>query len=127
MPAPIYFTRADWTDGPDSEAARAARGEGTMLGPLCPVCSEVASGYGDESSPAHTPAVRRVVAWDGGFGLTSERLSAYQDAANSLVKQAWERRWDVQRLGFYDWRRTHWPEERIAKLAAWLRRRDEKA
>ena len=97
---------ATWTDGPDSEAARAARGEGTRtcgevgLRRLAAAMLENARSRGNQAqvdalellldipispNPAHVPAVRRVVAWEARGVLFECRDEAYDYAGQSAV------------------------------------------
>ena len=163
-----------WLDGPDSEAARAARGcvdksdwlecpccERPAFAPLpavhmdgtpspcgCPThwsvyddeeC-EVAFTHDDEDrsctvcpprepDPAHTPAVRRVVAYDGGDGLVEDIDVAYLDRAIAIMCDHSE---SSRRMHRRMWHMSNAECDAATaliqdRLASYLRHRDEKA
>ena len=169
-----------WIDGPDSEAGRAFRGEGTrdrkweslralvekglrscvdwgareaaaMMHRVLGTMASLDLGRRPDAhelnapDPAHTPAVRRVVAWEAahsqwgkkhGHPPKAEQVShAYLDAALALIHRA--RRWRGKGASgfaisryFSHGRGRCVPNRRhprVKRLAAYLRRRDEQA
>ena len=76
--------------------------------------------------PAHTPAVRRVVVWETGPWRFDDIDDAYCHAARDIIGRAWVRHTHVHEHSSDEWWEL-WPEERVAKVAQWLRHRDEKA
>ena len=140
-----WNTSRIWVDGPDSEAARAGRatprrttGYDRFWASLCwtgDAYDEETAGWPSEArlacrtpDPTHTPAVRRVVAWEV---VTTGRLLpesfaslAYEQAAGDIVDRAFRR--GPYKHGRDNWS-LHWPWGRIRELAAYLRRRDEEA
>lgn len=128
QPCPVCDLRPIWLDGPDSEAARAARGGFPHMTPEQEIAVwqewARANSIGlPESDPAHTPAVRQVVAWETLGALFDSPDDAYLEKAEAMVADAWsplrrEKTWG-------EWR-EHWPGSRVERLAAYLRHRDEK-
>lgn len=161
---------AIWTDGPDSEAARAFRGDGTRA-QYCWLSSSAvrwaaaefsseaaraklgATFHGgglhdasvfnvlmhaarkleamadlldmrDTPDPSHTPAVRRVVAWEvkANSELQGDRGAAYERAAWLLLVRSAHTPGCWRRV--LDWAARAGNTQR---LAAYLRHRDEKA
>lgn len=127
---------ADWSedDSEDGGAPWSCRvcGETGDLQDLhderCPV-RMAADALAREPDPSHTPAVRRVVAWDGGDGLTEDIESAYIDAAVAIVDGdsdsagRMHRRWWHLSNPEYDAAR----DRVIDRLARYKRHRDESA
>ncbi len=132
-----------WANGHDSEAARAWRGEGTVMCPDLALLHSYAQEMERELSafesprpapnPDCTPAVRRVVAWDDGGRLHTHPERAYVAAALGLIERAWTKRgsrgFAVGRYFSHGEGRCV-PNERhprVKRLARLLRLRDEKA
>jgi hypothetical protein len=150
-PLALAELRAIWIDGPDSEAARATRvRQAPDPVPTCrivvdgcaplPILHEEAIAIRDEldqwlqslhrKDPAHTPAVRRLVAWvpetDGDVCWSAEE--AYAAEAEARLRDCLRERG----VEYWDWR--SWigdagehEENLIARWASLLRHRDEKA
>lgn len=84
-----------------------------------------------EPDPSHTPAVRRVVAWEAGFEFHGMADDAYIAAALRLIdrasRRAGDRSFRVQR--YFSHGKGRWiptpHHDRVKRLAAWLRHRDE--
>ena len=123
-----------WVDGPDSEAARAGRGEGWydawLRAPLTPAEQRMVDGVKPGEGlpmpdPDHVPAVRRMVAWEVNRALVMDRSDAYNEAARWLLHRAWNR----CKTGrtYRRWKKEFWPARRIERLMSALRHRDEEA
>ncbi len=108
-PCPKCTTGSIWLDGPDSEAARAARGE---------------------PDPDHTPAVRRVVAWVPASDSACEILESPKDAYDMEAAHRIEVCLNARGDCYWTWRECVGDERAMEVQDRWaslLRRRDEKA